>query len=454
MNPSGHNLARLILATVLCSGIAFGANYYTVVALGSLDGSGRADAVAINNNGQVVGTTGVGGLNHAFLWTAQAGMSDLGAFGGIASFGYAINDGGAIVGYFVDGANHMHGFVYSGGSVTDIEADVKAKFGGWTGANSGANSINNSGLVVGEYMTNDYSQAYGYMWVGGSITSLGTLDGDASQVVDVNDSGMYAGTSYAHSEFHQYVFIGSGGSFSQIVPPNSTANAINNVGQVVGYYSSDTGRRAFLYTGGDVVTLPLVGDGYDEARAINNLGQIVGRGGVLGVYHAFLYKDGQIRDLNTLIDPSLKIVLASATAINDSGQIIAQTSEGKSYLLNPPVVKYTAGDVFPSTSDAAPNFGDSALDVRDLVQLLFAVNNVTGFKPAACSDRFDAMDVFPLDTDTTRGGDGVLDIRDLVGELFRVNNIDTTRPARTPKSGTCTSQSPAGAGGLLADRGQ
>jgi hypothetical protein len=111
---------------------------------------------------------------------------------------------------------------------------------------------------------------------------------------------------------------------------------------------------------------------------------------------------------------------------------------------------YKVGDVFPFTADIAPGFGDGVLNILDLVQVLFAVNNVPGFRPAACSDRFDAMDLFPVDTGTTRGGDGLLDIRDLIRELFRVNNLDMDRPVRASKGGVCgtvssTAASPAAA---------
>jgi hypothetical protein len=102
-------------------------------------------------------------------------------------------------------------------------------------------------------------------------------------------------------------------------------------------------------------------------------------------------------------------------------------------------VSYLVGDVFPYSSDTAPNFGDGILNILDLVQVLFAVNNVPGFRPTACSDRFDAMDLYPVDTGTTRGGDGVLDIRDLIRELFRVNNLDPDRPVRASRGGVCGS---------------
>ena len=117
------------------------------------------------------------------------------------------------------------------------------------------------------------------------------------------------------------------------------------------------------------------------------------------------------------------------------------------------VCTYTVGDVFPFTADTAPNFGDGALTIQDLIQVLFAVNNVPGFRPAACSDRFDAMDLFPVDVGATRGGDGLLDIRDLILELFRVNNLDLDRPVRASRGGVCGGgASPTAAGPAAATR--
>jgi len=98
---------------------------------------------------------------------------------------------------------------------------------------------------------------------------------------------------------------------------------------------------------------------------------------------------------------------------------------------------YLVGDVYPYAANAAPEFGDQALDIRDLVQELFAVTKVPGFVPASCSDRFDAMDLYPVDTETARGGDGNLDIRDLVRLLFRVTKLDSAMPVRASLGGAC-----------------
>jgi hypothetical protein len=106
-----------------------------------------------------------------------------------------------------------------------------------------------------------------------------------------------------------------------------------------------------------------------------------------------------------------------------------------------PTPGYLVGDVAPYMSDTEPNFGDGAVNILDLIQELFGVDNIPGFRPAACSDRYDAMDTYPPDTATTRGGDGVLDVRDLTLELFRVNNLNLSRPIRTSLGGVCRGSS-------------
>ena len=127
-------------------------------------------------------------------------------------------------------------------------------------------------------------------------------------------------------------------------------------------------------------------------------------------------------------------VQITGTGVTDgSGNALAVVT-GANATLNV-AFTYLIGDVAPYTSDTAPSFGDGALNILDLIQVLFAVNNIPHFRPAACSDRFDAMDLYPADTASARGGDGVLDIRDLILELFRVNNLDLARPVRASMGG-------------------
>jgi hypothetical protein len=130
---------------------------------------------------------------------------------------------------------------------------------------------------------------------------------------------------------------------------------------------------------------------------------------------------------------SYSIQITGAGATDGSGNALT-VAAGSNATLNV-AITYLVGDVAPYTSDSAPNFGDGNLNILDLIQELFAVNNIPGFRPATCSDRFDAMDLYPADAASARGGDGVLDIRDLILELFRVNNLDNARPVRASMGG-------------------
>jgi probable HAF family extracellular repeat protein len=58
-----------------------------VTDLGTLPGADESRAVAINDDGQVVGSSGTAasGLAHAFSWTPDGGMVDIGTPGGATS---------------------------------------------------------------------------------------------------------------------------------------------------------------------------------------------------------------------------------------------------------------------------------------------------------------------------------------------------------------------------------
>jgi len=103
---------------------------------------------------------------------------------------------------------------------------------------------------------------------------------------------------------------------------------------------------------------------------------------------------------------------------------------------------YLVGDAGPGAGDAVGGFGDGLLDNLDLIHALRAVTSVIGFRPEACSDRFDAMDAYPLDTETQRGGDAVLDNLDLIATLRRVTNADPSRPARGSRQLACGTAMP------------
>jgi probable HAF family extracellular repeat protein len=95
-----------------------------VIDLGNLGGATNA-AIAINNQGQVVGNSVLSdGLTfHAFLWEEGSGMQDLGTLpGDVQSNASAINDSGEVVGTSYDSAGNSRGFHWQGGVMTDLSA--------------------------------------------------------------------------------------------------------------------------------------------------------------------------------------------------------------------------------------------------------------------------------------------------------------------------------------------
>ena len=124
----------------------------TMIDLGTPPGDTYSYAEAINDKGQVAGSSNPsGGSSHAFLWNptqpnATTGtMTDLGTVHDIASAGYAINVNGQIAGCdytsLTPAPGTKHALLYANWTMHDI--------GTLGGATSVADGINGKGQVVG-----------------------------------------------------------------------------------------------------------------------------------------------------------------------------------------------------------------------------------------------------------------------------------------------------------------
>ncbi len=97
-------------------------------------------------------------------------------------------------------------------------------------------------------------------------------------------------------------------------------------------------NHAFVYANGHIQDLGTLGGYISVGLGINDAGEIVGAssfGTEFGSVHAFTYLNGQMQDLNSLIDPALNLTLTNATAINSSGDIVADGYDNHAYLLTP-----------------------------------------------------------------------------------------------------------------------
>jgi probable HAF family extracellular repeat protein len=147
----------------------------------------------VNNSGQVVGDSGSATGIRAFMWqngvmTALGGLAEQGT----RSYANDINNAGQVVGYSTT-ADGVRAFMWQNGSTTDLGDGI-------------AYGINNAGLVVG---MNEGSVAA--MWQNGTMTLLNTLVGvdgtgwDLIEAQAVNDLGQIVGYGVKDDEVHGFI---------------------------------------------------------------------------------------------------------------------------------------------------------------------------------------------------------------------------------------------------------
>jgi probable HAF family extracellular repeat protein len=104
----------------------------TVTDLGSLGGTGHGMGILacnLNDQDQVVGLSDLPGDTtfHAFLWTKQTGMQDLGTLpGDVTSAASGINERGQVVGLSLDASFNPTAFLRQNGVMTDLNTLIPA----------------------------------------------------------------------------------------------------------------------------------------------------------------------------------------------------------------------------------------------------------------------------------------------------------------------------------------
>lgn len=173
--------------------------------LGNLSGETTGTATAINDRGDIVGTSGLRlsgagccggdlvtreGGGRAFLYSGGE-MHDLGSLGGPLSGANDISGNGKIVGFSDTANGERHAFVSSrGGAMRDL--------GTLGGTFSEATAINRSGTVIVGDSTTPSGELHGFVYANGRMVDLTELvvpagAGPVIDAQDVNDAGQIAG---------------------------------------------------------------------------------------------------------------------------------------------------------------------------------------------------------------------------------------------------------------------
>ena len=251
-----------------------------LVKLPALPDRPRAIARDLNDVGQIVGTANAGGvdLGHAVLWT-NGSIKDLGTLGtGSYSEGWAVNNFGQVVGSsYTNGASFgVHGFLF-----TQARGMVDLTPNSDTGS---ASDINDVGQVTG-YKTALGGNYHAFRWKGGTFVDLGVLPGFAHSFgYAINALGQVAGNSTSASGNSERFFRSiAGGGLQDLggTGEHNVAWGINRLGNAVGTRGSSQ-SRAVLFTDArelqDLNTLidPSLGWVLLGAHDINDAGQIVG----------------------------------------------------------------------------------------------------------------------------------------------------------------------------------
>ena len=140
------------------------------------------------------------------------------------------------------------------------------------------------------------------LYKSGTLQTVSAPNSIITQLVDINDSDVIAGTSFDANNV-PHAFIDSNGRFTIIDPQGATTAApiaINNNNQVVGQYTDvNFNVGSFLYSGGKTSVLSAPGASQIQARAINNNGVVVGQyQGKDNLTHGFATKNGHNYSIN------------------------------------------------------------------------------------------------------------------------------------------------------------
>lgn len=287
---------------------------------------------ALNDLGQAI----VHIRDRAFRWSRERGLEALAAPGSDFSVGRDINKRGDIA-----GVTGLSGEPLASRALLWPWRGPARDLGTLGGAYAQASALNDAGTVVG--LSDTPSGQRPFRWTASTgMQPLGRFGGNGAGALDINAAGHIVGATHFRQGGPNHAFLllprqglfdlGTGGGWS------SAATRMNERGMVIGQVNNSPAyRRAFAWTRETGLIQIGRGSNYSVAADLNNWGQVVGTVGM----RAFLWtRGGGTVDLNTrLRNAPDRLVLDDATAINDAGEIVANTNTGVILLTTRPVSK-------------------------------------------------------------------------------------------------------------------
>ncbi len=318
-----------VVSLVLCAVEGASATTYTIQDVGACYAYQLYEpfTASVNSSGQVLYTNA--GNYHSYLWSGGTAV-DIGSLFSYnnATLASGINNSGVGVGFSNIPIPSPRGYIYSGGTMTNM-ATLSGVISGVTNR---AFAVNATGQITGLY------SGGAFFYNGATSVQISTsLGGNVANDVafGVNDLGQVVGGSQVAGgdpSLHGFVWSSTNGMTSLGV--DGVGYGINDSGVAVGATGGGTSLtqgRAFVATpsSGSYTSsnLPLLGSGtYNYALAIDAAGDVVGGSDIGGgVAHAFCYSGGVMNDLSTtaMVTNLGGWTLTGATSISSNGTYIA-----------------------------------------------------------------------------------------------------------------------------------
>ena len=298
-------------------------------------GNASSNVLAMSQAGYVFGTyTAPSGNTDFFLWSAAAGVTDLGPTpaNGFNSGTSAVSNAGqvAISEYLADGG--LHGMTWTAASGWIDIGSLPLLIGGTIepGDTSSVviSSINDSGLIVGwasrvRPSVGQYGNYDQFSWT----LAGGMVDGSAStllseDITGLNESGQGAAfvDNQSLGSYVGYLWTApSNWNYLGAIPGNPTPSVqtgpISQTGEIGGTESS----QAFIWTAANGYVLLPVPNQYAAVTSINSQGQIAGYYGNsdASVFYTY-FLNSATGSLNTVVTGGLP------NGMNGLGQVVGQ----------------------------------------------------------------------------------------------------------------------------------